>query len=135
MDINIQKSNINAFTFGYVGGYFARSILNSVKKCKFCINELTIKHITYDLIKARSYTRYSLKNPSEKFEKMLEHMFVILSHYAPLFCYLPCISQKLQLILEINIEFNLSCPVHNLKELIIKKVVVFFCFLISKKLI
>lgn len=134
LDNTIEKSNINIFTFGYVGGYIVRSILNSIKRCECCINELTLQHITNALIKARSYTRYSLKNPSENFEKLLEQMFVVLSHYTPLFCHLPCISQKLHLILEINIEFNFSCPVHNLKEHIKKKVVDFYLFSYFKRI-
>jgi len=59
---SVLKSKFNSFTFGYVGGYIARSILNSIGGCKYCKNDIITKNSENSLIKARSYTKKSLMN-------------------------------------------------------------------------
>lgn len=53
----VPKSKFNSFTFGYVGGYIARSILNCISECKCCKNDIIENNIKNSLIKARSYTK------------------------------------------------------------------------------
>ena len=131
---SVLKSKLNSFTFGYVGGYIARSILKSIGGCKCCKNDIIKKTLENSLIKARSYTKKSLKNPSKIFEEIIEHIFMILSYYTPLICHLPNISQKLNLAIEINVEIKLNCTVHNLKDIIKKKVINFFLFTYTEKI-
>ncbi|CAI6359918.1 unnamed protein product [Macrosiphum euphorbiae] len=43
--VSVLKSKFNSFTFGYVEGYIARSILKSISGCKCCKNDIIKKNI------------------------------------------------------------------------------------------
>lgn len=51
---SIPKSKMNTFTFGYVGGYIARSILSSISGCTICKNDICENNLKNSLTKARS---------------------------------------------------------------------------------
>lgn len=128
------KSKFNAYTFGYVGGYIARSILKCIQNCECCKNDISDNNVRNNLIKVRSYTKNSLRNPTKNFELILEKIYTVLSYYTPLICHSSNITLQLDLAIELNIEFKLNCIVHNLKDIIKKKVIHFFLFSYTKKI-
>lgn len=124
----IDKTMTSDFTIGYVGGFLVRSILKSVNNCKVCKKNISEDIITNNLIRVRSYTKQSLRNPSKKLIEIIEHIFLVLSQYIPLICHEANIKKKLDLAIELNVEFIVNCGIHNLKQIIKYKTIDFFLF-------
>jgi hypothetical protein len=131
--IALDASYLTDMTIGYVCGYLARSVLKDTNFCRLCKNELVGDVENNDLIRVRDYTKKSLLYPSDSFKNIINQMFYITKNI------LPNISQQnigkhLIFLFEINVDFNITCPKHDLKSLIFEKFKNFFLFTYVKNI-
>lgn len=130
----MPKTLTSGLTVGYVSGYIIRRILIICNNCLICKGDITENTITNDLIKARCYSKHSLKNPTKNFERIVENIYSVLSQCMPQFCNETNLSQKLNFAIELNVEFNFNCKIHCLKDIVINKMIMFFIFSYTKKI-
>jgi len=52
----------------------------------------------------------------------------------PNICYETNLRQKLDFAIELNVQFNFNCKIHNLKEIVKNKVILFFLFSYTKNI-
>jgi len=120
----------SGLTVGYVSGYIIRGILKICNNCLICKGDITENTLNNDLIKARCYSKHSLKNPTKNFE----NIYSVLSQCMPKICHGTDLSQKLNFAIELNVEFNFNCKIHSLKDMLINKMIIFFIFSYTKKI-
>lgn len=114
-------------TIGYISGYLARTVLKENKFCRLCKNILISNVKNNNLIRVRDYTTKSLLYPSESFQKIIYQMLYI-TKYILLNIDNESIGKQLILLFEINIDFTIKCPIHDIKYLIYDKFKNFFLF-------
>lgn len=67
-----------------------------------CKKNISEDIITNNLIRVRSYTKQSLRNPSKKLIEIIEHICLVLSQYIPIICHEANIKKKLDLAIELK---------------------------------
>jgi len=131
--ITLDASFLTDMTIGYVCGYLARSVLKDTDFCRLCKNELVGQVKNNDLIQVMDHTKKSLLYPSDGFKNIINQMFYVTKNI------LPNISQEnigkhLILLFEINVDFKIDCPKHDLKNLVYNKFKNFFLFTYVKNI-
>jgi len=125
----ILKTLTSGLTVGYVSGYIIRGILKTCNNCTICKGDVSENIIKNDLIKARCYSKHSLKNPTKSFENIVENIYSVSSQCMSNICHETNLYQKLDLAIELNVEFNFNCKIHNLKEIVKNKMITVFFIL------
>lgn len=112
----------------YVAGFLSKSILSKITNCSTCKSELTNKKVSNPLIEARQYlsVKYGLYNPSTVFFHVVKNILTLCSYYINNIFYKSNIASTLFLIIKSNIEFPFSCNEHDLKNIIINKIIALF---------
>lgn len=119
-------SIIGEMTIGYVAGYIIRILINSTNNCNVCINDCIDIHNENKLINIRNFSGKRLRTPSKKFNSIIEHILNILTKTINNICNNPLIFTKLTLLIEANVDLNFICKTHNLKQILIQKIIIFF---------
>lgn len=123
-----NKSAIGEMTIGYVAGYIVRTLIKSINNCNICKNDCIDIHNFNELINVRNYSDNRLKTPSQNFNNIIEHILNIFTQVINSICYKPHIFKSLHLLIEVNVDFNFLCKIHNLKQMLIKKLISFLLF-------
>lgn len=138
---DIQRTSINLtqdMTLKYVAGYLASTLFKKIKKCRICTNELIGNYNTeaYNLINIRNYVpRKTLHHPSTNFSIIVTEILKMITTITPQIIHLPFLSKKLILLIELNINFNfLTCPLHNIKNIMKEKFVNLYLFTLCKNI-
>lgn len=121
-------------TIGYVAGYVIRQIMGITKNCKFCKIDCIDNNNTNSLIDSRCYSGKSLYRPSKLFNNILEKILTIVTKTINSLCNKSKISMKMKSLVNRNIEFNFSCTIHNLQDILTEQVITFFLFVWCKNL-
>lgn len=129
---SVKYTYLTDMTIGYISGYLARSVLKDTHFCRLFKNELISNVENNDLIQIRDFTKKSLLYPSDKFKNVINQMFYIKKNILPNFQ--AKIGKILILIFEINVEFCITCPKHDLKSVIFEKFKNFFLFTYVKNI-
>lgn len=123
----IELAPISDMAIGYISGYLARTVLKEFNFCRLCKSELISNTENNPLIKARDFTKKSLMHPSDKFQRVIAQMLLLTKFILPKFNE-DFIGKQLISLLDVNIEFTLTCPKHELKKFIYEKFKNFFIF-------
>lgn len=120
-------------TIGYISGYLTRTVLKENKFCRLCKNVLLSNVKNNNLIRVRDYTTKSLLYPSESFKKIIYEM-LYMTKYILRSIDSQSIGKQLILLFEINIDFTIKCPIHDIKHLIFDKFKNFYLFTYVKNI-
>jgi len=123
-----NKSTVGEMTIGYVAGYIIRTLIKSTNNCNVCKNDCVDIHNFNELISVRNYSDNRLKSPSKNFNNIIEQILNIFTEVINSICNKPQIFMKLNLLIEANVDFSFSCKSHNLKQMLIQKLIAFFLF-------
>lgn len=116
---SLEISSFSKMTIEYVSEYLARAKLKETKFCRLCKNEF-VGNKENHLIRVRNYTTKSLFYPSQNFQSIIEQMLYV-SNYILCNIHEENIGKQLIFMFEININFSLNCPKHNLKNIVFEK--------------
>lgn len=122
---------IQDMTVGFVAGYICSKILKSINQCSTCTQILKSTDKNNNLINIRQYhnVKKQLCHPSSIFSTTLGRILSLFSTSITSICSDQNLRQKLILLCEINIDFGIfKCKEHNLKNIIIDKVVILYLF-------